>query len=85
MTRKWVIAISIMGLLMAAGIYIFLTHVKKVDLSDTQKLMINFEHEERKSVHTEVTDPKDFEDLIRICEGRATNNYSLPSCGFVTV
>ena len=83
MTRKWVIAISITGLIMAAGIYIFLTHVKQIDLSETQKLIINFEHTERKSVHTEVTDPKDFEDLIRICEGTAINDY--PSCGFGAV
>ena len=87
MKRPWLvmICVTVFFIGIVAGVNLLL--MKKIDLSNTQRLIINFEFWERPRVHTEVTDPKDFENLIRICSGTANNGLgcSVPSCGFGSV
>ena len=62
----------------------FMTLFKTVDLEFAEKLTLNLSFRNEKS-YIEITDPDDFVKFKQLCEGRATDDSTIPSCSFGAV
>lgn len=83
MKKKVIIPIAVIAVVIISALAINHYLARTIDLSETEEITINFTYAD-KDIHTTVTDKNDFDRLTKICEGRAVNDFSIPSCGFGT-
>ena len=83
MKKALLVSFPVLIVLVLGGIFVFTEFIKPVNLSFTEKITLNYEY--AKSIHLEITDKNDYDDLIVLCKGTAINDFSIPSCGFGSV